>query len=51
MANRDEVFRLGRQLIVPTYIGKSPVKLFTLDTIATIWCTSPIRRTFSLGLR
>ena len=32
MANWDKVFRSGHQLIVPTYIGKAPVKLFILDT-------------------
>ncbi len=32
MANWDKVFRFGHQLIVPTYIGKAPVKLFILDT-------------------
>ena len=32
MASWDKVFRFGHQLIVPTYIGKAPVKLFILDT-------------------
>ena len=32
MANWEKVFRFGHQLIVPTYIGKAPVKLFILDT-------------------
>ena len=32
MASWDKVFRFGHQLIVPTYIGNAPVKLFILDT-------------------
>ncbi len=32
MTNWEKVFRFGHQLIVPTYIGKAPVKLFILDT-------------------
>ena len=32
MAGWEKVFRSGHQLIVPTYIGKAPVKLFILDT-------------------
>ncbi len=32
MLSWEKVFRSGHQLIVPTYIGKAPVKLFILDT-------------------
>ncbi len=32
MANWEKVFRSGHYLIVPTYIGNTPVKLFILDT-------------------
>ncbi len=41
MADWEKVFRSGHDLIVPTYIGNTPVKLFILDTGASQNLISP----------